>query len=173
MARRAGARVAIDAAGASLRHALKARPDLVRINRQELSETLGLPAATLARGRAATLAASARLLAMGCAMVAISNGAREAFLVAAEGAWTGRPPRIEPRGALGAGDAMLAGLIAALLREDAPADVLRLGLACGSAAASEPETRPPRRRAIRALFGQVATRPVACFKGAVSFSDAF
>jgi fructose-1-phosphate kinase PfkB-like protein len=101
------------------------------------------------------LAAARRLLDLGAGMVAVSRGGGEALLVTREGAWHGRPPRVAACGPVGAGDAMLAGLLAGLLGGDDPGEALRLGLACGAACVVEPETVAPRCRRIRQLLPQV------------------
>lgn len=150
-AHRAGACCAIDGSGPALRRALAARPDLVRINREELAEVLEMPLKSL-RSRAATLDAARRLIGMGAAMAAVTDGPKRALFITGDATWTVRPPRIEAQGALGAGDAMLAGLLAGFMKNDAPAEAFKLALACGAASASLPETQFPTRRQILSLL---------------------
>ena len=51
--------------------------------------------------------------------------------------WIGTPPHIEESNPIGAGDALVAGLVHALNLNAAWADVLRTGLASGAAAAPQ------------------------------------
>ncbi|HEU4327020.1 MAG TPA: 1-phosphofructokinase [Roseiflexaceae bacterium] len=110
--RRKGCHVALDTSGPALRHALEAAPDLLKPNIHELEEALGTPLPT----PAAVVAAVQPLLARGTRLVAVSMGADGACLVTPDGLVVARPPRVEVQSTVGAGDAMVAGLVAAQLR---------------------------------------------------------
>ncbi len=107
-----GRRVALDTSGPALRHALEAAPDLLKPNIHELEEALGAPLPS----PAAVVAAVQPLLARGTRLVAVSMGADGACLVTRDGLAVARPPRVEVKSTVGAGDAMVAGLVAAQLR---------------------------------------------------------
>jgi len=106
-----GALVAVDASGAALRHALAARPDLVKPNQHELAELLGRPVA----GRAEVVQAARELHAGGVGLVVVSMGAEGAIFVDGERAVHAAPPPVEVVSTVGAGDAMVAGVLAARL----------------------------------------------------------
>jgi 1-phosphofructokinase family hexose kinase len=150
----AGARCAIDASGEALRRALAARPDLVRINREELAETLRIPMAELRSPRRRIVAAR-RLIRRGVGMVALTDGPREALLARGDGVDRAKPPSVIVRGAMGAGDAMLAGLIAGFEQGRTTGEALRLAVACGAATAAETETAFPSLRRIDAMLKRV------------------
>jgi 1-phosphofructokinase len=129
-------RVAVDSSGPALATALAAGPDLVKPNREELAEAAGHPVRTL--GDAADAAAVLR--ASGAGTVLASLGADGAVLVDHTGAYHGEASIDEPRGAVGAGDAMLAGFLAAGAQGRT---ALAEALAWGAAAASLPGSRMP------------------------------
>lgn len=105
----AGARAAVDASGEALVAALSARPDLVKPNRDELEEAVGYPIDTFGD---AVLAARA-LVNRGARRVLASFGSAGAVLVSAETALHGFALCEEVHSTVGAGDALLAGFLAA------------------------------------------------------------
>ncbi len=131
-----GARVILDASGEAFTLGCRARPYLIKPNAVEAEAATGLVADTAE----AALAAADRLRALGPENVVISRGAAGAVLATADGHWVGTPPHIAEANPIGAGDALVAGLVQALNLNASWADVLRLGLACGAAAAGLPGT---------------------------------
>jgi 1-phosphofructokinase len=125
-----GAAVALDTSGPALAAAVPAGPDLVKPNAEELVELAGRPLPS----RTARLAAADDLRAAGVDTVVVSLGGEGALFVAGEGAVVARPPPVAVRSTVGAGDAMVAGTIAALLRGEPLTGVARLATACGAAA---------------------------------------
>ncbi|MCC4595148.1 1-phosphofructokinase family hexose kinase [Xanthomonas campestris pv. phormiicola] len=113
----AGARVLLDTSGAPLREALAAPraqlPFAIKPNRHELEDWAGTPL----RATAELLAATRALLASGIALVVVSLGTDGALFVRGEQALLARPPQLAGGSSVGAGDAMVAGLVAALLAE--------------------------------------------------------
>jgi 1-phosphofructokinase len=104
-----GRRVVLDASGDPLPLALEARPHLIKPNIHELSELLGRPLPDTA----AVVAAARELVARGIETVVVSMGKDGACFVTANEAIVARPPDVEVRSTVGAGDAMVAGLVAA------------------------------------------------------------
>ena len=109
--RRHGAFVAIDASGPPLRHAMAAKPDMVKPNAHELSELLGRPL----HGRDEVVRAAHELAASGIALVVVSLGAEGAVFVEQGRALLAVPPRVPVASTVGAGDAMVAGVLSARL----------------------------------------------------------
>ena len=131
-----GPRVAIDSSGPPLAKAIAARPDLVKPNREELAELTGRPLGTIAD----IADAAATLTARGVHTVLTSLGPAGAVLVHRDAAWHASAAAIEPRSTAGAGDALLAGYLAA--GADGPA-ALAEAVAWGSAAAALPGSAMP------------------------------
>jgi 1-phosphofructokinase len=107
-----GARVALDASGDALREAIEAGPYIVKPNIAELEALLGKELA----GTHAVIAAARALLAKGIELVAVSMGREGACFVTAAEAVIARPPDVEVGSTVGAGDAMVAGIVAAQIR---------------------------------------------------------
>ena len=137
-----GTRLVLDSSGAPFAHALAAGPALVKPNREELTEVSGLPVRTV--GEAVTAARS--LLARGAGSVLASLGADGAVLVEGDLAWYAESPVATPVSSVGAGDATLAGFLAA---GGCGPEALAEALAWGAAAVQLPGSRmpaPPRPR---------------------------
>ncbi|RQX15400.1 1-phosphofructokinase [Micromonospora ureilytica] len=134
--RAAGVRVAVDTSGPALREAALAGATLLKPNRDELADVVGTPLKDLGD----VVDAAQCLRAWGAGTVVASLGADGAVLVDAEGVRTGTCPVARPRSAVGAGDALLAGFLAAGAHGAA---ALAEGLAWGAAAVSLPGSRMP------------------------------
>lgn len=135
---RAGARVALDTAGAALDAALPHRPDLVKPNRTELAAAAGLGSP---RTVGEVLDAARRLRAAGAAAVLTSLGPDGQLLLDADGAASyGTAPVRSVRSDVGSGDACLAGFLAA---GGAGEQALASALAYGAAAVQLPGSQMP------------------------------
>lgn len=132
----AGARLAVDTSGQPLRAAATAGAALVKPNRHELAEVTG----TTLESVSDVVAAARTLRGWGAGAVLASLGSKGAVLVDDDGVLVGDPPTVETRSAVGAGDAMLAGFLAAGAHGVAG---LTEALAWGSAAAGLPGSRMP------------------------------
>jgi tagatose 6-phosphate kinase len=132
-----GARAALDASGEALRLGLDARPFLVKPNAVEAGEISGV---TVTDDDSARRAAG-YCLERGAQIAALSLGADGLLLAgAAVGMQAGfvrvRAPQIKCKNTVGAGDALLAGIVWALERGLPLEEAARWGVACGSAAAA-------------------------------------
>ncbi|MEV0902663.1 1-phosphofructokinase [Actinoplanes sp. NPDC049802] len=132
-----GARLAVDSSGPALLAGVAAGAALVKPNREELAEAVGREPETLGD----VIDACRRLRAAGAGAVLASLGADGAVLVDEDGVLAGVSPVSVPRSTVGAGDALLAGFLAAGARGTA---ALVEGLAWGAAAVSLPGSRMPR-----------------------------
>jgi 1-phosphofructokinase len=129
-------RFAVDTSGPALSAALGSAPALVKPNRTELAESVGFGISTLADAvRAADVMREA-----GVGTVLASLGADGALLVGGQGVLYGESPVDRRRSAVGAGDAMLAGFLAA--GADGR-DALVEALSWGAAAVRFPGSRMP------------------------------
>lgn len=120
LARRSGARSAIDSSGAALQAALGARPDLIAPNHLELAELVGVDPTTLDADGNDNMATSLVDLAAGWSRtlavrtgggVLATLGASGAVYVDSSGSWHATAPAIVPVNTVGAGDALLAGFL--------------------------------------------------------------
>ncbi|MFC5908240.1 1-phosphofructokinase [Streptacidiphilus monticola] len=131
-----GARIALDTSGPALLAALAARPDVVKPNRDELAEAVGRRLATVGD----VFDAAGELRKRGAGQVLASLGGDGMLLVAEEGAWFGTAPVAEVRSDVGAGDASLAGFLAA---GGSGPEALASALAHGAAAVQLPGSAMP------------------------------
>lgn len=120
-----GRRVVLDASGDALRLALEAKPHLFKPNIHELGELLGKTIAS----EAEMVAAARELIASGIEQVVVSMGKEGACFVTATESVIARPPDVEVRSTVGAGDAMVAGLVSAQFQKLPLAECARLATA--------------------------------------------
>ncbi|ABW16404.1 PfkB domain protein [Parafrankia sp. EAN1pec] len=150
--RAAGRRVAVDTSGAALLDAVAAGPAVVKPNQEELGEAVGAPLRNLGE----VIEAAQQLRTWGAGAVLASLGAHGAVLVDDHGAVMGDSPVLGPRSTVGAGDALLAGFLAAGARGP---EALAEALAWGAAAVSLPGSRMPRAEDIRRDRVRIHNRP--------------
>jgi tagatose 6-phosphate kinase len=124
-----GTRCFVDASGDLLRTAADARPFLVKPNREELE--------VLVSGRIDGVVAAAQsargLCARGIEVVVVSLGAKGAVLASGGRVCHAVAPARPPANTVGSGDCLLAGIAVGFARGLAIDEVLRLGVACGTA----------------------------------------
>ena len=156
-ARRQGVKVFLDADGPAMREGVAAGPDLIKPNVEEAERLLQRRLPT----DAAVVQAARERVNRGVGAVVISMGARGAICVAAQRAWRVRPPVVERRSTVGAGDSMVAGLAVALARGDDLVAALKLGAAAGAATAASTGTGLGTADAVEALLPQVEIEDLA------------
>jgi 1-phosphofructokinase family hexose kinase len=137
----------IDATGAALAAALEAAPELVAPNLAEAEELLTgqadhLVHAATAGLRSRATEAAAQLVRRGARSAIVTAGAAGLALARADGERWFEAPAVEVRNAVGAGDALVAGLGCALERGEALEEAVLAGIA--SAAASAEQELPGR-----------------------------
>ncbi len=155
-----GARIALDTSGAALKQALACGVPLALIkpNRHELETLLGRPLPT-----GTDLREAARgLHAQGVETVVVSLGAQGAFMSSPEGAWLAAPLPVQPRpdsgqvlSTVGAGDAQVAGLLAARHARLGWQEALRYGVAFATAKLGLAGADSMERQTISALENKV------------------
>lgn len=133
-ARSRGIRTALDAEGELLARGLGGRPDLVKPNREELEAWAGRVLETDGE----LLEAAADLRAAGAGTVALTLGARGAWLVGPDGVWFAPGLGVRAVSTVGAGDAFLGALIDGLARNLSPECLLARAAAAGTAAVVQP-----------------------------------
>ncbi|MEU4688700.1 1-phosphofructokinase [Actinoplanes sp. NPDC023714] len=133
---KSGVRLAVDSSGPALLAGVAAGAALIKPNREELAEAAGRELATFGD----VIDACERLREAGAGTVLASLGAAGAVLVSESAVLTGVSPVSVPRSTVGAGDALLAGFLAAGASGE---EALIEGLAWGAAAVSLPGSRMP------------------------------
>jgi 1-phosphofructokinase len=123
-----GGCVLLDTSGRPLREALAGRPDVMKPNAGELSELVGKALDTTATVREAARS----LLDQGVRRVAVSMGEAGAVFVDREQSLLARPPKVEVRSTVGAGDAMVAGIVYGMIHGLPLEEVARAATASGA-----------------------------------------
>jgi 1-phosphofructokinase len=107
-----GKTVVLDASGTPFAEAISHGPDIVKPNIDELAELVGRPLS----GHPEVVAAARALIEGGVGLVAVSMGADGALFVERDNVVLATPPTIEVKSTVGAGDAMVAGIVTGTLR---------------------------------------------------------
>ncbi|WP_028535771.1 1-phosphofructokinase [Paludibacterium yongneupense] len=130
--RERGAWVLLDTSGEALGRVLRgpaaSLPMCIKPNRSELEQLTGRALPTLSD----VAAEAAKLLAQGIEKVVVSLGGDGALFVDADGAWHAQPLPLSIISTVGAGDAMVAGLIAGISAGQSWPDCARLAVAFAS-----------------------------------------
>lgn len=155
-ARRAGVAVLLDTRNAPLMEALPHRPLIAKLNREELAATLGRASLS----DKAVIGGARRLIDAGADSVVVTAGRRGAWLVMARAARRFVPPAIEVVNSVGCGDAMTAGIAAALAGDQSIEEAVRFGVACGAASALTLLPADLRPTDVRRILRKVKAAPV-------------
>lgn len=155
--RAAGGRVALDTSGDALRHALDAAPHVVKPNVHELEALLGRALSTTQD----VVDGARALLERGVELAAVSMGAEGALFVARDAVVRARPPSVAVGSTVGAGDAMVAGVVAARLAGLDLAETARLATAFSLAALTRTEPGPATRAEVEAMAARVDVEPAS------------
>lgn len=133
---KAGGRAVVDSHDDALRSAIDAQPFLIKPNRYELETLLGRPTESIE-----SVAIEARALQrQGVKYVCVSLGGDGALLAGPENTYHAAVPAVVVRSTVGAGDTMVAALVAAFAHGAMAKDALRLGVACAAGTVTQPGT---------------------------------
>ncbi len=149
-----GKTVVLDTSGQRLNDAIAAKPNLIKPNLVELQEILGQSLTS----EGAIAQAARDLIWRGLQMVVVSMGADGALFVTADAALHAQPPAIEVKSTVGAGDAMVAGTVAALIQGQSLEECARLGTAFSMGALTQIGPRLPPKEVILANQAHVTVR---------------
>jgi 1-phosphofructokinase family hexose kinase len=121
----------IDSSGEALRLSVEAKPQFVKVNRQEAEDLIGKAVQTTPEA----VSAAQEIIRRGAAGVAITLGSEGLIWVEANDGpvWKAKPPQLRVVSAVGSGDATLAGFARAATQGITGEDAIRLAAACGAA----------------------------------------
>lgn len=147
-----GSKVVVDTSGDALRAALEEGVFLLKPNAGELAALVGkeeLENTDLDH-------AAQQIIAQGqAAIVVVSLGAQGAALYTATEKIRMIPPLVKIRSTVGAGDSMVAGMVSVLARQGTPEEILRMGIACGSATTMAEGTALFQKKDVDRLYAEV------------------
>jgi len=148
---RAGAKVLLDTSGEAFRVGLSACPDLIKPNDVEAAAFLG----EVIAGPEQAARAVDKFVEMGITLVALSLGAAGLMLASGSSRIWAKPPSVHVLNPVGAGDALVAGIVWAFAEGLSLAEIARWGVASGTAAAVREGVTVGTRREIETLYAQV------------------
>lgn len=151
-----GHRCILDAQGTALLAGTEAKPLLIKPNLQELERTLGIELRTLRSIRDAAMI----FLHKGVQHVMVSMGSMGAMCVSAKNTLYAPALRVEANSTVGAGDAMLGGILKGLAVEGDMAKAFRYGIAAGAASVMTEGTQLIRPEDFERLLTQVRVQEV-------------
>lgn len=148
--------VALDTSGEGLRRAVPAAPTLMKPNVDELRELSGKPLPN----EEAIVRAAQDLLQRGVACMVVSMGKQGALFIEQGDVVSARPPEVTVKSTVGAGDAMVSGVVAGKVQNKPLVDCARLATAFSVAAVTRVGSGLPAPDAIADLMERVTvTRP--------------
>jgi 6-phosphofructokinase 2 len=131
IAKKSNAKFIADTSGDALKKAVEQGVYLVKPNLQELGALLGRENLKI---EDVENAARELISKTQCEIIVTSLGAKGAMLITKDKSYTVKPPKVEVKSTIGAGDSMVAGIVFALLNGESLESSLQYGVACGTAA---------------------------------------
>jgi len=151
-----GKKCVLDAAGESLLHGIKARPYLIKPNLPEMQALMRKELRTLREIRDAALF----LISYGAQNVVVSMGKVGAVFVNEKKTLFAPSLRVEAKSTVGAGDAMVGGILAGLMRGANLTEAFRFGVAAGAASVMTDGTQLVRKADFDVLLPKVTVQEV-------------
>ena len=147
-----GARLIIDTSGEALQHAVKEGVFLIKPNLGELSYLNGKEEL---QEEDIVLAARNIINDGGSMVVVVSTGAKGAILITKEETIRIPSPKVPIKSTVGAGDSMVAGLVLGITKGYGWKEILKLGVACGTAATMNEGTSLCKKEDVEYLFDRL------------------
>ncbi|WP_255037075.1 1-phosphofructokinase family hexose kinase [Lacihabitans soyangensis] len=142
-------KIIVDTSGDALKYALECGAYLIKPNHKELAKLLGLEKIESSQVESA---AKAIIEKYKCEIVVVSMGPDGAMLFNNDQTHFVAAPKVEKKSTVGAGDSMVGGMVWALSQNLPLSDVLKWGVACGSAATMNEGTQLFKREDAECLY---------------------
>lgn len=150
-----GSKVVVDTSGDALHAAVDEGIFLIKPNLGELASLAGKKELD----KSSAEKAAQKLIKEGKAeVVVVSLGAKGAFMCTADEKIWAASPVVKVRSTVGAGDSMVAGMISVLAKGGTYAEVLEMGVACGSATTMAEGTGLFQRKDVDRLYRQMSEK---------------
>ena len=146
-----GVKVLLDSSGMALQDGIKAMPDAIKPNLEELGQLMGK---SLEKESEITKVI-AELLAGGIKQVIVTLGSQGAIIADKEQTLRVRPPTVIAKSTVGAGDALVAGFVVGQTQGLSLAECARLGTAAATASVIQPGTQAGSMKEVARLLCQI------------------
>jgi len=157
LVKRRGAISILDTRDEALSEGIKAKPYMIKPNKQEASDLLGKEVKTIDD----VVNACVEFYTQGIKIVVISLGKEGAVMCCKDGVFKATPPPIKVESAVGAGDSLVGGLCVGILKGMNLPDAFRLGVASGTATATTPGTALCKKEVVESFFNRVEIEKVS------------
>lgn len=151
MIKEKGKKVILDTSGKLLEEGIKALPNMIKPNSDEISALLGVDI----NNREELIENGKKLQAMGIEYVVISLGGDGALVITEDAVYHGQPPKITPVNTVGCGDSMVAAFAVGLARNYSIEECLKYAVSVSAANALTMATGNFKEEDQKNLFGQV------------------
>jgi 6-phosphofructokinase 2 len=152
VARERDIRLVLDTSGKALQEIIRSGAYLIKPNKKELGELVGreLKNEDQIKGAAEEIISGGKI-----EVLVISMSGEGAMLATRDGVEKLSAPQVKKVSSVGAGDSMVAGMVAKLVAGEDIRTAVRYGLACGSAAIMTPGSELMRKEDADRLFGEM------------------
>jgi 6-phosphofructokinase 2 len=151
------AKLIIDTSGDALKHAVKEGVYLIKPNIGELSNLYGKENL---QKEEVVIAARSIIQQGGCEIMVVSMGKEGAILISANKSFQVTAPDVTVKSTVGAGDSMVAGMVLAVSKGWELEEVLKYGIACGTAATINAGTALCSKEDVERIYGILKGQPV-------------
>ena len=151
------AKLIIDTSGEALKHAVKEGVYLIKPNIGELSNLYGKENL---QKEEVVIAARSIIQQGGCEIMVVSMGKEGAVLISADKSFQVTAPEVTVKSTVGAGDSMVAGMVLAVSKGWELEEVLKYGIACGTAATINAGTALCSKEDVERIYGILKDQPV-------------
>jgi 6-phosphofructokinase 2 len=149
IAKHSQAKFIVDTSGEALKEAVDEGVYLLKPNLGELASLVGIERVDI---RDVEEIAKTLIHKNKCAIIVVSLGAEGAMLVTKNETYKTKPPKVEVKSTVGAGDSMVAGFVYSLSKGMSLKQTLQYGVACGTAATMNLGTELCRKQDVERLF---------------------
>ena len=150
------ARIVLDTDGDALRTGLQGCPDIIKPNIHELGRIAGRQL----DGLSSIIEAAEEIRACGLRIILVSMGCCGMLMISDEGRYLARPPEVEVKNTIGAGDSAVAGFIYGLTAGEDLKEALKYSVASGTATILQTGTAVCRMADFRCLLEKVVVEEV-------------
>lgn len=155
IAKQDDAKLVVDTSGEALRYAVEEGVYLLKPNQNELSKLTGIEI----NDEQSIAEAAQQIVDKGkCEIVVVSLGEKGAYIATKEYSELIEAPKVPKRSTVGAGDSMVAGIVYGCEKGWDIKQMVRMGVACGSAATMNPGTELFKKEDVERLYNQLTPR---------------
>lgn len=151
IANKKGIKTVLDAADKLLVEGIKAKPYIIKPNKDEFESAFGKKIET----KEDVINISREIIGQGVAYVCVSMGSDGAMLIDKDSAYLAHPLKLDVRGVQGAGDSLVAGICMAIDKDLGPEEMLRYGVTAASGSLIHEGTRLCKKEDFNELYNKV------------------